>query len=104
MRSASATSPPIGVQPRKTSTAINKVRSDRPARQARRGSHRGEMLRMRYRKLAMILAAGALVVAATGTTTAAIASAPDTTVGDTATDGTAAAGGDAASGLEAARA
>ena len=73
---------------------------------------------MRYRKLAMVLAAGALVVAASATTTAATPSSVDTTVDDTATDDTAtdalhrrtatddsaAAGGDAASGLEAARA
>ena len=59
---------------------------------------------MRYRKLAMVLAAGALVVAASATTTAATPSSVDTTVDDTATDDSAAAGGDAASGLEAARA
>src|SRR5262245_643890 len=62
------------------------------------------MLTMRYRKLAMVLAAGALIVGAAGTSTAASTSSPDTTVADTASDGTAAGGGDAASGLEAARA
>ena len=70
---------------------------------------------MRYRKLAMVLAAGALVVAACGhdngghsdprsTTTVDDTATDDTATDDTATDDSAAAGGDAASGLEAARA
>jgi ribose transport system substrate-binding protein len=58
---------------------------------------------MRYRKLATVLAAGALVVAASGTTKATSTSTPDTT-GGAESAGTAAEGGDAASGLEAARA
>jgi ribose transport system substrate-binding protein len=58
---------------------------------------------MRYRKLATVLAAGALLVAASGTTKATGTTTPDT-AGGTESDGTAAEGGDAASGLEAAQA
>jgi ribose transport system substrate-binding protein len=59
---------------------------------------------MRKRQLATVLAAGTLVIVASGSTTAATAPPADTTVEDTASEGTAAEGGDAASGLEAARA